>query len=103
MHHISQQILKLLEDLRLTLGEVEEFLTHGPTPEDKPTDEEETEMQQLYNGLSNIIKCLYQMSMLIRNPARHDRLTKSRLDEAADFQPFDRDHVYHKFPQLIAP
>lgn len=99
--HISKQILSLLGDLCFALDEVGEVLLDGSIPEEIPDSDEddETEIQQLYKGISNIIKCLYQMSMLIRKPARYDRLVQCRTDDAAVFLPYDRDHVYHKYPQ----
>ncbi|ERF73256.1 hypothetical protein EPUS_03088 [Endocarpon pusillum Z07020] len=99
--HISKQILSLLGDLCFALDEVGQVLLDGPIPEEiaDSDEDDETEIQQLYKGISNIIKCLYQMSMLIRKPARHDRLVQCRTDDAAVFLPYDRDHVYHKYPQ----
>lgn len=99
--HISKQILSLLGDLCFALDEVGEVLSDGPIPEEiaDSDEDDETEIQQLYKGISNIIKCLYQMSMLIRKPARHDRLVQCRTDDATVFLPYDRDHVYHKYPQ----
>ena len=97
--HISQQISKLLEDLCFNLREIEEILADDPLLGQESDGEEETEIQQLFHELSNIIKCLYQMSMLIRKPARHDRLRHSHMDDAKAYQPFDRDHVAHKYPE----
>jgi hypothetical protein len=97
--HISQQVLKLLEDLCSTLREIEEVLADGPSLGEDSDGEAETEIQQLYHGLCNINKCLYQMSMLIRKPARHDRRHQSHTNYTTAFQPFDRDHVAHKYPE----
>lgn len=36
--------------------------------------------------------------MLIRKPARHDRLRQCHVDDSTAFQPFDRDHVANKYP-----
>ena len=46
-----------------------------------------------------IISCLFQMSMLVRKPARHDLLTKAQPTDLSAYEPFDQDHVRNKYPK----
>lgn len=58
------------------------------------------EIQQLFRVIANKIKCLFQMSMLIRKPANRDRLFRARADEAATFEPLYRNHVEEMYPRV---
>ena len=49
-------------------------------------------------ALVNTVNCLFQMSIMIRRPARHDRLLGTKRADAAGFEPFDRQHVSDKYP-----
>ena len=120
--HIKVQINNLLGDLQALLRDAEELVSveSSPTIPDRQSsdnsgcqdslntsdsigrmgDEEgdESELQQIHREIKDAINCLYKMSMLIRNPARHDRVVGSRKGETAVFEPYDRNHVSHKFP-----
>ncbi|KIX08476.1 uncharacterized protein Z518_03132 [Rhinocladiella mackenziei CBS 650.93] len=98
--HIRAQTIKLLERLRRTLEDANEFLTEGEEEHENMLvdDEEETELQQIYRGLVNTIDCLFQLSMTIRRPASHDRLLGIKKLDAVIFEPFDRNHVVNKHP-----
>ncbi len=101
--HIGQQAIKLIKDLRQTIEETEALLEEGGVSEDQtPTDLGEdkdsiTEIQKLHKEIANIITFLFQMSMLIRNPARHDFLSDPYENDTSFFESFDRDHVGNKF------
>ncbi|KAL9112019.1 MAG: hypothetical protein Q9227_003639 [Pyrenula ochraceoflavens] len=113
--HIRDQIIDILGDLQRLLQDADELLGEKPSfavaiTDDgadpsaadciEPTDEEEeSELQQIYREVKDAVNCLFKMSMLIRNPARHDRVIGSRKVETVGFEPFDRDHVSHKFPK----
>lgn len=122
--HIKGQITNLLEDLQTLFKDAEEVLNEKNSPlsdhdtaeaksllhdlrensdirglnETDSLAETESELQQIYYEIADATKCLLKMSMLIRRPARHDRVIQSRKDETAVFEPFDREHVSHKFP-----
>jgi hypothetical protein len=108
--HIRNQILNLLKDLQATIVEAIDLFSaedsqlgeRAPTS-DLPTgsilDERlELEVEQLHNELVNIINGLYRMSMLIRRPAPHDRITRTHAKDAAFYELYDQAHVKEKFP-----
>lgn len=107
--HISQHITRLLKDLEGVLHEVEDELSSGRvdhaeaivfSDDEEPCCEDEalpSDLQQLHDGVVNIVDCLYKMSMLIRRPAQHDVLIGTHRSDAAAFAPFDQDHVRNKF------
>ncbi|KAI4163263.1 MAG: hypothetical protein LQ342_003199 [Letrouitia transgressa] len=106
--HISDEIVDLLNDLSGRLDEIAVFLsddtnsgTHLETdPMANFLDEPLlTEIQQLYEQVVTIVKCLYQMSMLLRNPARHNLLAESVPDDILMSDQWDRQHVSNKFSQ----
>ncbi|KAL8830379.1 MAG: hypothetical protein Q9170_005760 [Blastenia crenularia] len=108
--HIHQQILHLLNDLREAIHELREaliepentmivdYVAESSDDPDNPSDEgsPESEIEQLHRTFVNIIDCLFQMSMLVRKPARHKYPTDSTLESS--FGPYDRGHVADKFP-----
>ncbi|KAL9607786.1 MAG: hypothetical protein Q9167_007331 [Letrouitia subvulpina] len=106
--HISDEITDLLNDLSGRLDEIAVLLSDDTNSDthletdltanflDEPS---LTEIQQLYEEVVTIVKCLYQMSMLIRNPARHNLLAESVPDDVLMSDRWDRQHVSNKFPQ----
>jgi hypothetical protein len=98
--HIKDQIIRLLERLQRLLVDLNEVLDNPPEDgEDQFSDEEDTtELEQIYEGLIEAIGSLFQMSMLIRRPARHDRLLGTKKEDAFTFEPYDRQHVLEKYP-----
>lgn len=48
--------------------------------------EDGTELQQIYKGLVDTINYLFQISMVIRRPAQHDRLLGTKRVDSASFQ-----------------
>ncbi|KIW33240.1 uncharacterized protein PV07_00106 [Cladophialophora immunda] len=99
--HITEQTIKLLERLRRTLQDADEYLagTDAEDTEDLSVDGDEgTELQQIHQGLVNTIDCLFQLSMIIRRPAQHDRLLGINKLDATIFETFDQQHVAHKYP-----
>ncbi|KAL9616431.1 MAG: hypothetical protein Q9160_008707 [Pyrenula sp. 1 TL-2023] len=112
--HIKGQITSLLEDLQNLLQDAEEALSEPlkvAVEQDEPRkkgqtpinidgeDDMESEEEQIFREIADVINCLFKMSMLIRRPARHDRVIGSQKADAVSFEPFDRDHVSHKFPK----
>lgn len=45
-----------------------------------------------------VVNCLLRLSVAIRNPAPHDRLTKSKSTDTSHYEPYDIQHVCTKFP-----
>ncbi|KAJ5517629.1 hypothetical protein N7453_000051 [Penicillium expansum] len=109
--HIKVQILSLLgrvKDLLLDLIEVleEDADTENQYPRegvegigDYPEyDDSITEIQQIYQGLLEAITHLYQMSMMIPQPAHHDRLLGTRKVDAEPFILWAKQHTSNKYP-----
>ncbi|KIV77086.1 hypothetical protein PV11_08921 [Exophiala sideris] len=72
----------------------------GQTEDDVPLqDDDETDAQQIYSSLVTTIDCLFQISMIIRRPAQHDRLLGTKRLDTTVFEPYDKQHVGHKYPQ----
>ena len=105
--HISKQITDLFRDLGQSLHDIFTELSddkieasdHDEPDAFWPGREPTTELQQLYEEVTNIIDCLYQLSMLIRNPAQHDLFIGSHLSDKAEFDFYDKDHVRNLYPK----
>ncbi|KIW95031.1 uncharacterized protein Z519_03612 [Cladophialophora bantiana CBS 173.52] len=97
--HGRTQTIKLLERLRRTLEDADDFLTEGEEKYENilADDGQETELQQIYCGLVNTIDYLFQLSMIICRPAAHDRLLGTKWLDAVVFESFDRDHAANKY------
>jgi DNA-directed RNA polymerase subunit RPC12/RpoP len=109
--HIKDQILSLLGRVKELLLDLTEVLEedadvekqypyagaegHGDYPEN---DDSITEVQQIHQGLLETITQLYQMSMMIRQPAHHDRLSGTRRVDAEPFVFWAGKHVSSKYP-----
>ena len=102
--HIKDQIIRLLERLQRLLVDLKEVLgAPREEPEDQFSDDEDTtELEQIYNGFVEVISSLFQMSILIRRPARHDRLLGAKKEDCDAFEPYDRQHVLEKYPRADA-
>ena len=104
--HIRQQILKLLDIVRRRLKDAREiFDGDSECDNDNSSDGEDSspdqpsEMAQMLDSVATMISCLFQMSMLIRNPAKHDVRRASSRSEISAFAPYDFNHVREKFPK----
>lgn len=110
--HIKSQVVRLLERTQTLLTDLNEILEESD--EEAQDDECEdlggfsnseidtTEIQEIHQGLVATITQLYQMSMIIRKPAQHDRLIGT---DKLDFEPFKfwaEQHVCHKYPRADA-
>ncbi|KAL8866472.1 MAG: hypothetical protein Q9198_008876 [Flavoplaca austrocitrina] len=108
--HIREQIIKLLDELMKRLHEAgSTFNGEGDDLEDSEvesldgsvSDDEglQTDVHQLQSSVATLITCLFQMSMLVREPAQHDLRIGSREVEVAAFETFDKNHVRDKYPK----
>ena len=105
--HIREQIIKLLQgllrrlqDARDVLADDEESDVEAAAEDDTLNDEGwETEIQGLQESIATNVKCLFQMSLLVRKPAQHDLYLGSRGADVAAFEPFDYNHVKEKYPK----
>lgn len=103
--HIKEQTLRVLQRLQRTTEDINDILHHSPGDDDfsdlsgdEDDDEHQTEMQSIYHALRDTINNLFQMSMLIRKPAQHDRLLGTKRSDAVFYEQFDLRHVTDKYP-----
>lgn len=109
--HIKDQILSLLERVKELLLDLAEVLEEDADTEnqyplegveglgDYPEDDDSiTEVQQIHQGLLEAITHLYQMSMMIPQPAHHDRLIGTRKVDAEPFVFWAKQHASNKYP-----
>ncbi|OJD11712.1 hypothetical protein AJ78_07565 [Emergomyces pasteurianus Ep9510] len=113
--HIRAQVGSLLEALRGSLNEVLAIVSGEGSPEEENAEDwsdddhlddgsildeaelpQPAELFQLLENIKVVIKCLYKLSMVIRQPAQHDRL-RTNID-LSHFTQFDIQHVEQKFP-----
>ena len=106
--HIRQQVMNLLLDLEQMFQEVEEVLDSLSNGQDSHMEGNNTsdddydtgeDLTQLHSNVVTVINCLFQMSMLVRKPARHDFYTLPQSQEVLAFKPFDQAHVKEKYPE----
>lgn len=58
-----------------------------------------TEIQQIYIDIKEIISCLYELSIILRNPAPRDRILKLATVDVSHFEEWDTRHVEETFPR----
>jgi hypothetical protein len=104
--HIKEQTLRVLQRLQRTTEDINDVLHHSPEDDDfsdlsgdEDDGEHQTEIQSIYRALRDTINNLFQMSMVIRQPAQHDRLLGTKRSDAVFNEHFDRLHVMAKYPQ----
>jgi hypothetical protein len=70
---------------------------------DSDTDDEirsTTPLKEVIKEISNIITCLYRLSIAIQSPASHERLERMEKIDMSFFEPFDIEHVGNKYYHL---
>ena len=102
--HIRQQVLKLLDIVRRRLKDTRELLDEGSEGDNSSDDEDSnpdgaSEVAQMQDSVATMINYLFQMSMLVRNPAKHDVRGESFRSGISAFAPYDINHVREKFPK----
>lgn len=63
------------------------------------SEEDIIDMEEFVNDIIHIVRCLYEFSVTIRNPAPRDRLVKCSNIEVSHFETSDIGHISNKFPQ----
>ena len=67
---------------------------------EKSQDEQPTtELEQTMRDIHDIISSLYELSIMLRDPAPRDRLLKLAAIDVSYFEQWDKMHVVHKFPK----
>lgn len=110
--HIKTQIVRLLERFQELLTDLEDVLEESDdeVQEDGFEDLDDmsgsessiTEIQEVHQGLIETINQLYQMSMIIRKPAQHDRLVGTNKLDSETFQFWAKKHTSDKYPNADA-
>ena len=106
--NIRDQIHRLLNSLCEAVRDVKEVLdwidqdrdTTSVVSEDYFNDNHEAELWQVHQTITTCIDCLFQMSLLVRKPARHDVVRATIPEEILALQPWYKDHVRNKFPTI---
>ena len=103
---VRGQVTRLLEDLGWILDEIMiELSSPSDNSEDVgsllfwPEDNAPTELQHLYGETVSILDCLYETSMLIRQPAQTDFTAASRKGFKSHYGPYDKAHVRGMHPK----
>ena len=105
--HIREQVMSFLLNLGQMLQEVEDVLDllgngHASQIEASISSDDDydtgEELTQLHGNIVTVINCLFQMSMLVRNPARHDFYMLPQSQVLAS-RSFDQAHVREKYPE----
>ncbi|KAL3434946.1 hypothetical protein BDV09DRAFT_195305 [Aspergillus tetrazonus] len=110
--HIRSQIVRLLNHIQELLTDLEDILDEDSddgSQDDKleglsdlSGNESATEIQEIHQSLVETITQLYQMSMIIRNPAQHDRLVGTNKLDSEPFQFWAKQHTSTKYPNADA-
>ncbi|KAI9729536.1 MAG: hypothetical protein M1834_006732 [Cirrosporium novae-zelandiae] len=95
--NVKDQILKLLHGLLTLLQETADLLSESEAYTSLE-DGELSELAEVNEQIVNRIGSLYQISMLVRRPIRHDRLMSSIKFSMRHFESSDIKHVQDKFP-----
>ena len=103
--HIRDKIITLLEDLPQRLQDVKEVILEGEDEDlvslgesDSEQEPSQTQIHQLRENVGTIINCLFEMSMLVRTPARNDHRIGSNKADVAHYESYDCNHVRSKYP-----
>lgn len=110
--HIKSQIVRLLEQFQELLTDLKDVLEESSDDEaqdhhfedlgDSESGNSTTEVQEIHQTLVETIDQLYQMSMIIRKPAQHDRLVGTKKLDSEPFQFWAKQHTSSKYPNADA-
>ena len=111
--HIRDQILSLLDSLLAGLNDAKDIVAEVTESEQETEGEQEKsmdedsddegplgDMKDLQITVASIIKSLFTMSILVREPAQHDsRMAILSRSEVTEFEPYAYTHVRGKYPE----
>ena len=104
--HIRDQILHLLSRLGRNFEELQDYSItshdNNLVSDSDSEEESQTYLQGIYSSLHEVVNCLFQLSVAIRQPAQHDRLTKIKRSDVQTWEPIDRQHIMDKYPGIHA-
>lgn len=100
--HIQNRVAELLTELNELLSDTLTFLEDAKTVDDGESNhsdqEDESEYEELHSSVVLRIDCLFDLSLVIRKPAKVDRLAAFNKARGIAFSEFDLSHVEHKLP-----
>ncbi|KAL8791920.1 MAG: hypothetical protein Q9195_005496 [Heterodermia aff. obscurata] len=112
---MRDSVLELLDDLRNNIQEACEVVSGQRLPydeidsessssgseifEESPDAKVTTELGQTMGDIHDIISSLYEISIMLRDPAPRDRLLKIAAIDVSYFEQWDKMHIEHKFPE----
>jgi hypothetical protein len=115
--HIKEWVVELLSQISSLIDDIRAIVDGRNIPSDaepgydtdelndsdseSELDEESsaTELQDIACCIGDIISNLMQLSSTIRNPAPHDQFQRSGNIDTSHYEPFDIEHVRHRFPR----
>ncbi|KAJ5920387.1 hypothetical protein N7516_011245 [Penicillium verrucosum] len=110
--HIKGQIVRLLEQFQELLTDLQDVLEESSDDEAQDhqfkdlggseSENSTTEVQEIHQTLVETIDQLYQMSMIIRKPAQHDRLVGTKKLDSEPFQFWAKQHSSTRYPNADA-
>ncbi|KOS37374.1 hypothetical protein ACN38_g11829 [Penicillium nordicum] len=110
--HIKSQIVRLLEQFQELLTDLQDVLEESSDDEAQDhqfkdlggseSENSTTEVQEIHQTLVETIDQLYQMSMIIRKPAQHDRLVGTKKLDSEPFQFWAKQHSSTRYPNADA-
>lgn len=104
--HIRDQILHLLSRLGRNFEELQDYSItshdNNLVSDSDSEEESQTYLQGIYSSLHEVVNCLFQLSVAIRQPAQHDRLTKIKRSDVQTWEPIDRQHIMDKYQGIHA-
>ncbi|KAL7923318.1 hypothetical protein ACQKWADRAFT_60302 [Trichoderma austrokoningii] len=114
--HLRKHVLALVADLQELLGDALAIIQGHRVPWDQDEDDDisddeinsleddpelpATEMDQIAQGVADVVHCLLSLSVALRNPAPHDRFAASVPKEELVYEYFDIQHVQDKFQTM---
>ena len=104
--HIQDQTLQVLENLHESILEAKEILDEVALYLDRNAsdstirDERLSDLHDIHGSLAMLINCLFQMSVLIQSPAKHDFMTVKLSDEVLATKPYIQRFLQDRFPRI---
>jgi hypothetical protein len=108
---LVERLIKLVEDATsICVGETTPWDQEPPDSSDlqlSDSDDEfpletddQTELSQISSSTSEMLDCLFRLSVSIRNPAQHDRFKKAARVNLSHYENFDIAHVREAVPMI---
>ncbi|PWY63480.1 hypothetical protein BO83DRAFT_456535, partial [Aspergillus eucalypticola CBS 122712] len=99
--HLSNQVFQLLMRLRRGHRDIQKILVNVALSQDltDPGEGNLANLESIYYSVHNIVDCLYQLSIAIRHPARHDYILGIQVSDIVELELFDQEQVLSRYPE----